>query len=55
MRKSALKKKLKNRLCSLCLSSEFNEYTVSENYLNKFLFRNEYIDELSKKFYLENF
>ncbi len=55
MRKFAIKKKLKNKFCSLWLSSEFNEYTVSENYLNKFLFRNEYIDELSKKFYLENF
>jgi len=55
MRQLAVKKKIKNKFCSLLLSCEFNEYSVPENYLNQFLFRNEHIDELSKKFYLENF
>lgn len=54
MRKLAVKKKIKNKSCSLLLSCEFNEYTVPENYLDQFLFRNKYIDELSNKFYLDN-
>ena len=54
MRKLAVKKKIKNKSCSLLLSCEFNEYTVPENYLDQFLFRNKYIDDLSNKFYLDN-
>ena len=55
MRKMAVKKRTKNKKCSLLLSCELNEYTIPENYLNQFLYKNGYIDELSRKFYLENF
>ena len=54
MRQLAVKKKLENKFCSLLLSCEFNKYSIPENFLNHFLFKNEYLDEISEKYYLEN-
>ena len=53
MRKLAVKRKLKIKLFTFIIL-QFNEYTVPENYLDQFLFRNKYIDDLSNKFYLDN-
>ena len=55
LRKLAVKEKLKNRSCAFYQACEFNEFSVSSNYLNKYLFRNKYLEELSKIFYQENF
>ena len=55
LRKYAVEKKLKEKKCSLSLSAEFHDYRVPINYLNRYLFRSKYLDEISYKFYKENF
>ena len=37
LRKLAVKEKLKNRSCAFYQACEFNEFSVSSNYLNKYL------------------